>query len=131
MSQKDCAERPMTREELREALRHFTSLVVSVGKGGISLDRFLESYQSFYHYYALDGHESDAEERRLLDEQAEAIELHRRVLEEVLNLVCTTGDWDKAALNRIGRIDREQAQQKLVELCAAQRAEEILKRLSA
>jgi hypothetical protein len=121
----------MTGEELREALRHFTALVLSVGRNEISLQKFLEAYQNFYHYYALDGHESDAAERCLLDEQAEAIDLHRRVQEEVLSLVYMTGDWDRAALNRIGRIDPEQAQQKLAGLCADLRADEILRELSA
>ena len=120
----------MTRDELVKALIDTTSLVMSAGNREISLDEFLEAYGSFYYSYALDGHESHPEER-LLNELQWAIEFHRKVQEEVLNHVYLRGDLDRASLNRIGRIDLEQARSRLSELCKEQDAEGILRKLAS
>jgi hypothetical protein len=119
----------MTRDELVKALTDATSLVMSAGNGEISLEDFLEAYGSFYYAYALDGHEAYPEER-LLNELQWAIEFHRKVQEEVLNRVYLRVDLDRASLNRIGRIDLEQAGPRLSALCKEQDAEGILRKLS-
>jgi hypothetical protein len=119
----------MTRDELVEVLINATSLVLSAGNREISLDAFLKAYGSFYYRYALDGHESEPEER-LLNELQWAIEFHRKIQEEVLNHVYTGGDQDSAYLNSIGRIDPEQAKSRLSELCRDQGAEKIFRRLT-
>lgn len=119
----------MTRDELVKALTDATSLVVSAGNGELSLEDFLDAYGSFYYSYALDGHEAYPDER-LLNELQWAIEFHRKVQEEVLNRVYLRGDWDRASLNRIGRIDLAQAGPRLSALCKEQDAEGILRKLS-
>lgn len=120
----------MTRDELIAALIDATSLVLRAETGEIAFDGFLGAYGSFYYYYALDGHEADSDERRILNELDWAIELHRKVQEEVLNQVYIGGDQDRAYLNSIGRIDPEQAKSRLSELCGEVGAEEIFRRLS-
>jgi hypothetical protein len=119
----------MTRDELVKALTDATALVVSAGNGEISLEDFFEAYGSFYYSHALDGHEAHPEER-LLNEMQMAIELHRRVQEEVFNRVYLRGDRDGASLSCIGRIGLAQAGPRLSELCKEQDAEGILRKLS-
>lgn len=120
----------MTRDELVEALTDATALVVSVGNGEISPGEFLEAYGSFYYSYALDGHESHPEER-LLNELHWAIEFHRKIQEEVLNRVNLRGARDRESLNRIGRIDLEQAGTRRSALCKEQDAEGILRKFAS
>ena len=119
------------KDELIEALAKATSLEVRAEGGEITFDDFLRAYKNFYSHYALDGHEAGSDDRRILNELDWAIELHRKVQEEVLNHVYIGGDQDRAYLNSIGRIDPEQAESRLSDLCRELGAKEILRRLSA
>lgn len=120
----------MKRDKLRKALTHATSLVLSVKGNNSSMSEFIKAYGNFYYSYALDGHESDLEEHKLLDELQWAIEFHRKVQEEVLNHVHLHDDMDTTALNRLERIDLMQAKGRLDELCRKHGAEEIFRKLA-
>lgn len=68
-------------------------------------------------------------ELQALEHQQKAIEFHRRVQTEALNLLHLTGDLDNSTLMRLGRIDGEEAKRRLGALCKELGAEEILREL--
>lgn len=74
----------MTQGELEELLRRYDQLVVDCATGQISFGKFLNRYGCFYLEYALDGHESDAAEQRLLQLYRDRLELHREIVESVI-----------------------------------------------
>src|SRR5687768_14846179 len=74
-----------TREE--ELLREFDvhdELVARCASGDLTYSEFEKAYDSFYPRYPLDGHESDAVERQLLEKFSSRVVLHREIWEEVL-----------------------------------------------
>jgi len=56
----------VTEEELVDALNHHDELVRRCVSGRLSFEEFIAEYGSFGDLYALDGHESNPVELRLL-----------------------------------------------------------------
>lgn len=90
-------------DELRTTLDQHDELVYRCIAGSLSFARFLELYDTFYCFYALDGHESDAAEQELLGRFEGRIALHRDVWEEVLTRVCSDEDAMKPEYIGAGR----------------------------
>ena len=95
--------------DLLNELSVHDELVRQCAGGQLSFDRFCERYRDFYAFYALDGHESDEEERLLLEKYARRIEPHRVVAEEILGQVCSDADAELEQYQRAGRFGSAEA----------------------
>jgi hypothetical protein len=75
--------------DLVKTLDCHDSLLKSCASGNLSFSDFLEKYNDFSMYYALDGHESDEEEKIILAKHASRIAVHFRVWDEILTGLCS------------------------------------------
>ena len=98
---------------LLETLTTHDALVRECVDGQLSFDAFCEEYHDFYAFYALDGHESDEEERALLDKHEARIEPHRVIAEDILGLVCSEEDAERDSYQRAGRFGSVEAVQRM------------------
>jgi hypothetical protein len=99
--------------DLLEALATHDELVRACVSGRLPFDTFCEKYHDFYAFYALDGHESDDEERLLFEKYADRIEPHRAIAEDVLGLVCSDEDAKREIYKQAGRFDSVEAVEKM------------------
>jgi len=102
--------------ELKEALDKHDELLCQCARGNLPFWDFNERYDNFYWAYALDGHESDTEEKALLKKHHERIEPHRIVQEEILSLVCSDEDAKKEQYRMAGRISSKEAILRIAEI---------------
>jgi len=103
-------------EDLLSILDKLDSLVLECAAGNRSYEQFEAEYGYPFGYYALDGHESDDEERALLARHQYRIELHRRVADEILHLVCSPANAELESYRQAGRFGPREAQRRLQEL---------------
>ena len=94
---------------LLEVLSAHDALVRRCALGHIEFREFVRLYSDFWWRYALDGHEADSTERRLLERHANRILLHRRIAEEVLSPLATESDATKQSYRHAGRMAPEDA----------------------
>ena len=85
-------------------------------QGEITFDYFCEKYNNYWSFYALDGHESDDEEREILHRYEERIELHRVIALEILGPLCSEEDATRDIFMQAGRFGSGVALQRLVAL---------------
>ena len=104
--------------ELIDAIRAHDGLLKSLAAGELTFDEFCEKYHDFYAFYALDGHESDEDERALLTKHEVLIEPHRVVAEEILSLVCSDEDAEREIYKQAGRIGSAEAVRRIKSLLA-------------
>ena len=102
--------------DLLNELSVHDELVRRCASGQLSFDVFCEQYHDFYAFYALDGHESDAEERLLLEKYASRIDPHRIVAEEILGRVCSDADAELESYREAGRFGSAEAVARLKRL---------------
>ena len=76
-------------QDLVATLDKYDDLVLACASGAVSFEEFERAYDSFYWRDALDGHESDEEERSWFARHASRISLHAEVCEEVLARLTT------------------------------------------
>ncbi|MEW6111231.1 MAG: hypothetical protein AB1664_03805 [Thermodesulfobacteriota bacterium] len=95
--------------ELRETLYQGTLLVAQVLSGRISLQEFVQQYDSFYYYNALDGHEADAQRRSVLQKYSKAIGFHEAIQTTVVDLIYLGHASHRAQYLAAGRIDSKEA----------------------
>ena len=74
--------------DLLATLASYDELVRRCSAGEIPFESFCEKYNDFYWRCALDGHESDGQERALLEKYAQRIAPHRFIAEEILGRLC-------------------------------------------
>lgn len=118
------------REHLINALIDATSLVIDVVDEKLDMQEFVERYSNFYYSEALDGHEADGAQRRVLNELSSAITFHRKIQYEVINIVSfEEGDVLKVHLNA-GRISSFEAKERLKKLNDRYSAKSILNGLN-
>ena len=99
--------------ELLARIAEHDELVCRCVRGDLSFDQFCDRYQDFYASYALDGHESDEEERELLEKHSSRIEPHRVIAFEILGRVCSDSDATLEIYQRAGRFGSVEALEKL------------------
>ena len=99
--------------DLLETIAQHDALVRQCVSGQISIAEFCDKYRSFHGYYALDGHESDDEERKLLEKHAHLIEPHRVITYEILGKVCSDKDAQLESYRTAGRFGTEEALRRL------------------
>jgi hypothetical protein len=84
-------------------------LVRQCVRGELTFAEFGEKYSDFYAFYALDGHESDAEERALLERHEDRIRPHRIIALEILGQVCSDQDALLEVYKQAGRFGSAEA----------------------
>jgi hypothetical protein len=106
---------------LLETLNMHDELVRECVGGQLSFDAFCEKYHDFYAFYALDGHESDEEERAFLEKHEARIEPHRIIAEDILGFVCSDEDAEREIYQRAGRFGSIEAVERMrqIKLAAA------------
>ena len=101
-----------------ESFNHHDELIRQCALGHLSFAEFCTEYRDFYAFYALDGHESDEEERTLLERYKERVEVHRVVFEDILGGVCSDADAQLESYQRAGRFGSAEAVRRLRDLAA-------------
>lgn len=99
--------------DLLIALAKHENLVRLCVAGQMSFSDFCDRYNDFYAYYALDGHESDDEERALLEKHERLIEPHRIISYEILGRVCSDADAELESYRLAGRFGSAEARERL------------------
>jgi hypothetical protein len=99
----------MTEEELEMVLEKLDGLVASCVSGQLTIDQFFEEYGYPTGEYALDGHESDEDERRVLRKHEKQIKLHFEITEVILHQLCTREQATENAYRKAGRIGPDEA----------------------
>lgn len=103
---------------LIDSLAHHDDLIRQCAQGQMSFTDFCSEYHDYYAFYALDGHESDDEERKLLEKYERRIEPHRIVAEAIFAGVCSDADAQLEIYQRAGRFGSAEAVRRLRELAA-------------
>jgi hypothetical protein len=92
----------LTETELLRLLDTHDSLVRQCITGRISLDEFLRKYNNFPFAYALDGHESDPDEKAMLRRYARRIDFHFGVMRSLSGL-CSEEEAQNPLYIKAGR----------------------------
>lgn len=100
-------------EHILRTIADHNELVRLCVVGKLSFAEFLEKYNDFYSFYALDGHESDDEERALFEKHERLIEPHRAIAHEILGQLCLESDAKLESYKQAGRFGPVEALEKL------------------
>jgi hypothetical protein len=100
-------------DDLLAKLRQHDGLVRQCARGELPFEEFCGKYNDFYAFYALDGHESDNEERALLEKYEDRIESHRIIAIEILGQVCSDQDAQLEVYQRADRFGSAEAVERL------------------
>jgi len=106
----------MTESELLALLDCHDRLVKTCLAGDISIEQFVEHYDNFPGSYALDGHESSAAEKAILERHEERVRFHFGVL-ECLRGLCREEDAAKPEYLEAGRFGRAEGFRRLQRFC--------------
>ena len=90
-------------------------VVADFAEGRIPCDEFDQKYNSFYYSYALDGHESDEEEKLLLQKYSDKIDFYEK-LSSIICGICSDEDFLKEIYINTGRYSSEVALLKIKQL---------------
>jgi len=106
--------------DILNTITEHDTLVRLCVSGELSFMEFCEKYNDFYFYYALDGHESDEEERALLERYDSRIEPHRIIAHNILGQVCADSDAELESYKQAGRFGSAVAIERMknVKFCA-------------
>jgi hypothetical protein len=99
--------------DLVKTIAEHDALVQRCVAGEISFVEFCETYSDFYPRFALDGHESDEEERSLLEKHDRLIEPHRVIAYEILGKLCADENSELESYKNAGRFGSAEALRKL------------------
>lgn len=120
----------MSRKEFVQEMIRGTELIVEGASGSLGIRQFIASYDNFYHYNALDGHEADSAIASHLVEFADACRLHEAVQTEVIDQVYL-GHENLEQYVAAGRILPDEASDRLREIAETHDAAAVLKKLRA
>jgi len=99
--------------DLVQTIETHNALISQCVNGEIEFGEFCDKYNNFYAYYALDGHESDEEERSILEKHENKIEPHRIIAYEILGQVCSDEDAELESYKSAGRFGSAEALRRL------------------
>ena len=102
--------------DLLASLDRHDDLARQCACGAKSFNDFCVEYNYYYGSCALDGHESDQEERSLLEKYEKRIKVHRIIAEDILGGVCSDLDAKLEIYQRAGRFGSEEAVRRLHDL---------------
>jgi hypothetical protein len=108
--------------ELLELLDRADESINACADGSLEFHAFHQELGHLYSFYALDGHESDEEERKILNRHRDRIAWIERVLEEIQD-VCADDDATKEAYIKAGRFGSSEALQRLRKLVEKRKRE--------
>lgn len=99
--------------EFLEVMDKYDQMIQQCAKGDIVFKDFLEKYNDFYAYYALDGHESDEQELALFEKYGWRIKPHEELAQEILSYLCNDDDALKDSYINAGRFGSNEALRRL------------------
>lgn len=99
--------------ELLQKIAEHDDLVRLCALGKISFSEFHLQYKNFYSSYALDGHESDEEEKALFKKHKQRIDPHLVIEHEILGKICPDSDAELEVYKNAGRIGSAEAVERL------------------
>lgn len=118
--------------ETEAAIIEMTKLVREFALGSVGAQAFIERYSNFYYYEALDGHEpSSMPHPESLMNLRSAIELHRRIQEDVVNKISLDAGFSAEAIRTAGRLAPSEARDLALRICADVGIESVLSTISA
>ncbi len=118
--------------ETEAAIIEMTKLVKEFALGSVDARAFIEKYSNFYYYEALDGHEASSALRpESMMKLGPAIELHRRVQEDVVNKISFDAGLSAEAMRIAGRVSPAQAREHALRICADVGIEAVLSAINA
>jgi hypothetical protein len=103
--------------DLLSTLEKHARLIDDCASERISFSGFLEKYDTFYMTYALDGHESDRDERTLFETYENRIAPHREVWERIIGGgLCADEDAEKESYIQANRFGSDEGLKRLKEI---------------
>ena len=103
--------------DLLTTLERHDRLVFDCAAERISFLEFLEKYDTFYMTFALDGHESDPEERDLFATHEKRIAPHREIWERIIGGgLCSDEDAQKDSYIQANRFGSDEGLRRLKEI---------------
>lgn len=118
--------------ETEVAIIEMKRLVREFALGSVGAEAFIEKYSNFYYYEALDGHEaSSALCPKSMAKLRPAIELHRRVQEEVVNNTSFDAGLSAETMMLAERLSPADAREHALRICADVGIEFVLTTISA
>jgi len=103
----------MDENVFKEILYDGTLLVKKIVSKEITFVDFIEQYNNFYYYNALDGHEADDITKSLLVKFSGVISLHKEIQTTVADVLYLGNQVNSSKLQNSGRIDVDQAMQRI------------------
>jgi hypothetical protein len=100
----------MYKEQITASLLKATLLVTKFLKNEYSLQEFVSNYGNFFYYEALDGHEANEEQQKVLDNLKEIIDFHKKIQLEVVDRVYFGNHENLQLNNNGGRVIPEKAE---------------------
>jgi len=118
--------------ETEAAIIEMTKLVREFALGSVDARAFVEKYSNFYYYEALDGHEASSALRpESMMKFGPAIELHRRIQEDVVNNIMFDAGPLAEAMRMAGRLSPVEAREHALRICADVGIDVVLSAISA
>jgi len=99
----------ISEHDLCKVLDKLDTLVTDCVSGKITFNEFKLDYGYPVGEYALDGHESNDKEKKVLVKLKNRLILHERITKIVLDLLCSEQDSDKSEYQQAGRIGNKEA----------------------
>lgn len=96
-----------------EVLDAHDVLIGACVEGRLPFEEFLRRYDNFYDRFALDGHESSPDGRKVLTRQVERIRLHARIRDEILYRLCSEALFPVQGAHEAGFIGAAEGQARL------------------
>ena len=100
-------------QDIVTKLNEHDELILQCSRGELSWSDFLSRYNDFPWYYALDGHESDEEEKILLQRYKKRIDTHLAFADQFLSYLCKDEDSKKEEYIKAGRFGTDVASDKI------------------
>lgn len=104
-----------SKDELKNLLLAYSILVNKLNNNQIRLKEFEKEYNNFYYVYALDGHESDEQEKEFLKEFKSAVYFHEKIQTHALDLLFYDIENREIYL-KAGRLDEEQVLKRIKQI---------------
>jgi hypothetical protein len=100
-------------EAFLSVLDEHDQLIQRCANGAITFQEFEKKYNYFYGHYALDGHESDEQEREMFEKYDCRIKPHEELGTEVFQHLCSDEDAVKNIYIQAGRFGSDEGLRRL------------------
>ncbi|MGB7210311.1 MAG: hypothetical protein WBD27_16775 [Pyrinomonadaceae bacterium] len=100
-------------EEFLRVVDKHDQLIQQCAQGIITFKDFLQKYDGFYGYYALDGHESDEDERSMFQRYEGRIRPHEEIAQEIFQFLCSDEDAARDIYIKAGRFGSSEGLRRL------------------